>query len=86
MGLLVNFVPPLSLSSLSHFLSLSLPLSLPLPLSPFLLYPSLFHPSTVDFNHFHILRAIGKGAFGKVSPEIAHLNYPGVCEFGTWWW
>ena len=23
--------------------------------------------STVDFSHFHILRAIGKGAFGKVS-------------------
>lgn len=22
---------------------------------------------SVDFNHFHILRAIGKGAFGKVS-------------------
>ena len=22
--------------------------------------------STVDFDHFHILRAIGKGAFGKV--------------------
>lgn len=25
------------------------------------------HNYVVDFDHFHILRAIGKGAFGKVS-------------------
>ena len=28
----------------------------------------------VDFDHFHILRAIGKGAFGKVSYSTIHFT------------
>ena len=34
--------------------------------------------STVDFSHFHILRAIGKGAFGKVSssPSLSSPSLP----------
>ena len=31
----------------------------------------------VDFNHFHILRAIGKGAFGKVSSSY---NNSAICK------
>lgn len=32
----------------------------------------------VDFNHFHILRAIGKGAFGKVSSLNLYSDYHGI--------
>ena len=31
---------------------------------------NLSHLFTVGFDHFHILRAIGKGAFGKVTSVI----------------
>ena len=34
---------------------------------------------SVDFNHFHILRAIGKGAFGKVTLQFTRYSKSTVC-------
>ena len=51
-------------------------------INPVVICSMLITLFAVDFNHFQILRAIGKGAFGKVSYFKEWLNVVCMCSFG----